>query len=196
MSLEERIKQLEETILYTNSQRLPVGTIQAFSGLVAPSGWLICDGSSISRLDYRKLFRTIGTIHGDGDKVNTFNLPDLRGRTLIGAGAGPGLTNRPLGTYLGEEMHLLSERELPVHSHGLTDPGHQHAMGAPTRGRVWGVVVSGHPGGYCYGVDNRGVQNNPPTLKAQTGISVEPTGSGLAHNNMQPSLAINYIIKY
>lgn len=68
-----------------------------------PVGWLLCDGRTVSRTTYPQLFASIGTAFGGGDGSTTFNLPDLRGRTIIGAGAGPSLTARALGDDGGEE---------------------------------------------------------------------------------------------
>ena len=66
---------------------VPIGSIQAYGGMSAPTNWLICDGSAVSRTDYKELFQTIGVSFGEGDGVTTFNLPDFRGRVLTGAGS-------------------------------------------------------------------------------------------------------------
>ncbi|CAF1222647.1 unnamed protein product [Adineta steineri] len=173
---------------------LPPGVILAFAGNTVPHGWSSCDGNAISRLQYQNLFLVIGTIYGVGDHVTTFNLPDFRGRTLVGVGQGPTLTNRLLGQRFGTENHILSVNEMPAHSHDVNDPGHAHKMGNPV-GQVW-ETAGGKTNRFSYGVNNLGVSNNPPTQPERTGISLKTTGSGAAHNNMPPSLAINYIIKY
>ncbi|CAF1301571.1 unnamed protein product [Adineta steineri] len=105
---------------------LPPGVILAFAGNTVPHGWLSCDGNAISRLQYQNLFLVIGTIYGVGDHVTTFNLPDFRGRTLVGVGQGLTLTNRLLGQRFGTENHILSVNEMPAHSHDVNDPGHAH----------------------------------------------------------------------
>lgn len=102
--------------LLVNSMVLvPTGTVVSFIKTSAPSGWLICDGTAYSRTFYNKLFSVIGTTFG-GD-VGTFNVPDLRGRTIIGIGTGVGLTTRNLGDTGGEESHTLTLSEIPSHSH-------------------------------------------------------------------------------
>lgn len=78
----------------------PTGAVIGFAGSSAPSGWLLCDGSAVSRTTYADLFTAIGTSYGVGDGSTTFNLPDLRGRVPVGVGQGSGLTNRALAARL------------------------------------------------------------------------------------------------
>jgi hypothetical protein len=77
------------------------GVIQMFAGSTPPAGWLLCDGSAVSRTEYATLYAAIGDTWGAGDGSTTFNLPDLRGRAPIGAGTGSGLTARTLGGTVG-----------------------------------------------------------------------------------------------
>ncbi|CAF1183227.1 unnamed protein product [Rotaria sordida] len=174
--------------------QIPPGTILAFAGATNPNGWLKADGSIVSQQQYPALFQVIGDSYGAGDQVNTFKLPDLRGRVIVGSGKGVGLTNRLLGNQFGSEQHALTQNEMPAHTHPVNDPGHSHDMGSPTRGQVWGVRPDNVH--YCYGIDNSGVMNNPPTLKAQTGVTVQSVGGDAPHDIVQPSMAFNYIIKY
>ena len=95
------------------------GVIQMFGGSTPPAGWLLCDGSAVSRTTYATLFAAIGTTWGAGDGSTTFNLPDLRGRAPIGAGTGSGLSARTLGQVLGVQDAVV--------------PYHRHTMGAHTR---------------------------------------------------------------
>lgn len=100
-------------------------------------GWLICDGSSISRSDYAELFNIIGTSFGS-DSSTTFNIPNCKGKVLGAIGTGIGLTARSIGDLVGEETHTMTLNELVTHSHtgttvtsgshthGITDPGHAH----------------------------------------------------------------------
>ena len=81
-------------------------------------GWLLCDGRAVSRTTFAALFAKVGTAHGEGDGSTTFNLPDARGRALVGAGTGPGLTARALGAKMGEESHVIAVGEMPSHDHG------------------------------------------------------------------------------
>ena len=97
---------------------VPTGAILDFGGGTVPDDFLGCDGSAVSRTTYATLFGKIGVIWGVGDGSTTFNLPDLRGRTTIGAGTGSGLTPRVVGDIGGEETHILSVPELASHAHG------------------------------------------------------------------------------
>ena len=108
----------------------PVGMVNAYAGGSAPDGWLFCNGQPVSRSAYPDLFAAIGTTYGAGDGVNTFNLPDLRGRTVLGAGAGSGLTNRPLGQSGGAETHTLSVAQMPSHNHGGGVHNHSASSGS------------------------------------------------------------------
>lgn len=146
---------------------VPAGVVQAYGGTVAPSGWLMCDGSAVSRTTYAGLFGAISTIYGAGDGSTTFNVPDLRGRAVVGAGAGTGLTSRTLGTTFGAETHTLSTGEMPAHSHTVS--------AGTTAGAGANPTDSLNTGGNAYATSSQ--------------------GGGAAHNNVQPSLALNYIVK-
>lgn len=151
----------------------PPGVVKGYGGAAAPAGYLICDGSAVSRATYPALFAAIGTTYGAGNGTTTFGLPDGRGRTLIGAGQGAGLTNRALGTKGGEEAHVLTNAEMPVHTH-------ESQYDARTPGSIDYNGSGSEIGGM-------GTQYTYPTT---------PAGGGKAHNNMIPFLAINYIIKF
>jgi microcystin-dependent protein len=145
---------------------IPSGSITMFGGTTAPSGWLLCDGSAVSRTTYAALFTAISTAHGAGDGSTTFNLPDMRGRAPIGAGNGSGLSARTLGGKVGAETHSLSVSEMPAHTHDYTGLG-----GSGTTPFVQGIG---------------------PVFTTTTTSSA---GGGAAHNNMQPSYVVNFIIK-
>lgn len=127
---------------------VPTGAIFDWAGGVTPpGGYLLCDGSAVSRAAYADLFLVMGVTFGPGDGVTTFNLPDYRGRSPMGAGAGPGLTARLPGDILGEENHVLTVSELATHTHlqnahthSITDPGHDHSQVAHTHT----IVDPGH----------------------------------------------------
>jgi microcystin-dependent protein len=106
---------------------VPAGRVMAFAGSTAPEGWLLCDGRStgILRTTYANLFAVLGTTYGSGDGSTTFNLPDMRSRMPVGAGAGTGLTSRALATTGGAESVVIASGNLPTHTHSIA---HDHAV--------------------------------------------------------------------
>ncbi|MBT9560131.1 MAG: tail fiber protein [Myxococcales bacterium] len=112
-------------------QLVPPGTVVPFAGTAAPAGWLLCDGAAVSRATHSRLFALVGITWGGGDGVTTFNVPDLRGRSIVGAGAGVGLTARAVGANFGAEAVSLTLDQLPSHSHtGTADSAGGHSHGA------------------------------------------------------------------
>jgi microcystin-dependent protein len=146
------------------------GDIKISATATVPDGWLACDGSSISRVTYARLFDKIGTSYGS-DTPTTFNLPDYRGRAPIGSGAGPSLSTRTIGQSMGAETHTLTIGQLPSHDH--VQQWNQLDFGADLRPTV------------------EAMQGQAPV-----NISSGFTGGNQAHNNMQPSLVSSIIIKY
>lgn len=178
-----------------------VGKIVMFAGASAPAGWVLCDGSSLLRAGtYAGLFAVIGTTYGSVDGTH-FNVPDLRGRVPVGVGTGAGggasgngaptggaaLTSRALADWEGEETHTLVTSEEPAHNHPVTDPGHHHNRNTFT---AVGTVTGNIPRGGTVTPVNGQITDN-----ATTGVTIGNTGGGGAHNNMQPSISINFIIK-
>jgi microcystin-dependent protein len=119
---------------------VPTGSVLDFAGSTAPTGFLLCQGQTVSRTTYPALYAVIGTTWGAGDGSTTFGLPDLQGRTRIGAGQGTGLTNRALAGTGGEEAHTLLTTELAAHNHTASQGNHTH-------------TDSGHAH-YCANVDH------------------------------------------
>lgn len=147
---------------------MPTGAVLPYAGYVAPSGWALCDGAAISRSAYPYLFGVIATTYGSGDGSTTFNVPDLRGRMIVGMGSGSGLSARSLGQKGGEENHTLSVAEMPTHSHD---------------------ALMRQPGG------SSGGDAAPHTTGTATPGVNASTGGSQPHNNMPPYIVINYIIK-
>jgi microcystin-dependent protein len=115
---------------------MPVATVIDNAAAVVPPGFLLCDGSAVSRTTYATLFTALGgnsSPWGTGDGSTTFNVPDLRGRATVGSGTGvyTGATSHPIGQVGGEELHILVTAELASHTHVLTDPGHVHTITDP-----------------------------------------------------------------
>lgn len=162
---------------------LPVGTISYFPTASIPNGWLIADGSAVSRSTYAALFAQIGTTYGVGDGSTTFNLPDGRGRSLIGAGQGSGLTNRVLGATGGAETHQLTEAQMPLHGH----PVQMNYVSGGSSQLTGGLIVNAN--------SNSGTQpayTGAPSNSA--GQQIGGAGGGQSHNNMQPFLTVNMCI--
>jgi microcystin-dependent protein len=174
---------------------VPIGGVIDFAGSTPPTGFLLCYGQAISRTTYASLFAIVGTSFGTGDGSTTFNLPDLRGRVSAGkddmggsaasrlTNAASGVAGTTLGASGGAQTHTLTTAQLASHSHSVTDPGHQHT-GAGAG--VANVAGGGTP--IASGVS--GV-----TGTSTTGISIASAGSGEAHNNVQPTLVLNKIIR-
>lgn len=162
---------------------MPTGQVAAFAGTIAPSGWLLCDGTVRPVAGFAALVAVIGGLWG-GNGVTTFGVPDLRGRVPLGAGQGAGLTNRILTNSLGEESHQLSAPELPAHAHTLS------GLGGNAYINGYSTVTLDNP--VAPAVPNL-VTGSPVDFGA--GPGTDNSGSGQLHNNMQPSLTLNYIIK-
>lgn len=180
--------------------QVPAGTVVDFAGSSVPSGWLACDGSSQLRAGtFAALFAAIGTTWGSVDGTH-FTVPDFRGRTTIDDGTGAGLSARTLGQTGGEENHLLSTAEMPVHNH--TDSGHSHVENM-ANGASQGFVTATYAINAGAGptqtltVGSTTGANGATTLTTQSASAViGNAGSGGTHNNMQPYAVVKKIIKY
>lgn len=174
---------------------VPVGAILPFAGTSAPTNYLFCYGQAVSRTTYSALFTALGTTYGVGDGSTTFNLPDLRGRVAAGkddmGGTSAnrltdqtgGLDGDVLGDTGGEETHQLSTAEMPLH-------GHPYRRSFSTDGNT-------ASGGFVQ--FNNANQHNPAaftgTPSATTGEQIGGTGGDGAHNNVQPTMILNYVIR-
>lgn len=165
--------------LSSNTIIVPTGSVTPYAGSSAPSGWLLCDGSAVSRTTYADLYALIGTTYGSGDGSTTFNLPDLRGRVPLGKDDMGGVAaNRvtaaeadTLGGASGEENHTLAVAEMPYHRHSIA-----HYQ-------------------YGGGSNKQDVYSGDRTSTLESWGYTQYTGSSGAHNNMPPYQTLNYIIK-
>lgn len=158
---------------------IPAGVVWPYAGASAPSGWLLADGSAVSRTTYASLFAAISTTYGVGDGSTTFNLPDAKGRVIAGkeatatrlTSAGGGVDGATLGATGGTDSHTLTTAQMPSHSHTVQGYNTGSVVGSAT------TVATGVSGA------------SPNT------VTVSTQGSGSAHPNAQPTIVLNYIIK-
>lgn len=218
----------------------PTGTIAMFAGLVAPEGHLLCEGQAVSRTAYSTLFSIIGTLYGAGDGLTTFNVPNLKGRVIVGKDAAQTEFDT-LGEAGGAKTHILSASEMPSHthvqnahnhtqdahnhtqnSHNHTQNSHTHtinqpgSLGGPDQG-IWADYAGGgatnvhvaqrvaNTSAWANRLGNAGTTatniaatatNIAATATNQAATATnQNTGGGAAHNNLQPYMVLNYIIK-
>lgn len=169
------------------SQAAPVGVINPYGGSTAPTGWLLCDGSAVSRTTYAALFAILGTTYGAGNGSTTFNLPDLRGKIPVGRDSGQTEFD-VLGETGGAKTQALTQANLPS---GVTGTIGMHNSGTATNvGSASGVFSATNTlGAYV----NGGTGGSGPTSLG--GFTFNLGGSGTDHNNLQPYQVINYIVK-
>ena len=199
---------------------IPTGIIEMFAGSTAPNGWLVCDGSTVSRSAYSDLFKIIGTTYGSGNSNNTFTLPDMRGRCPIGVGTGASLTARTLGSNVGAETATLSEANMASHTHTTTvgtesvththtgtsggqsaDHTHSFSHTAGTSGS-YGLMdsatasSSGQPSTGNVSADHtHATTTGNESANHNHSVTNSNTGSGTAFGIMPPSIVVNFIIK-
>ena len=148
------------------------GSIQMWPTASAPTGYLLCAGSAVSRTTYADLFAILGTTFGAGDGSTTFNLPNYTDKMPIGAG-----TIAALGATGGSKDAIVVS-----HTHSITDNGHAHG--------IFSTTIAGQPGNQV------GVRSgSQSTDTATTGISINSAGTSGTNANLPPYLGINFIIK-
>ena len=146
-----------------------VGIVTAYAGATAPTGYALCNGQALSRSTYASLFAIVSTIYGVGDGSTTFNVPNLQNNVAVGKGSAPFAT---LGNTGGEQTHVLITSEMPSHTHNISTATFNG--GASPFNEMQGATTAG-----------------TGTWSKNTGL----TGGDIAHNNLQPYLVLNYIIK-
>ena len=176
-----------------------------YTGAAAPSSqWALAAGQAISRTTFAAYFSLVGTTYGAGDGSTTFNIPDLRGRTVFGVDnmggsaanritvAGGNFDGTVLGGNGGAQNHTLTTAELAAHNHTatstVTDPGHTH---------TYTTTLSA--GGATSSYSTNGTLSTANTGSSVTGITVGTTtanaGSGNAHTILNPAIMLNKIIR-
>lgn len=188
-----------------------IGEIRMFAGNFAPLGWMLCAGQSLSISTNDALFALIGTTYG-GDGQVTFNLPNMQSRIAIGAGSAPGLSSYFLGETVGVEGVTLTTGQMPMHNHPVVVQPQTGTFSAEAT--LYGVNDNGdqsNPGGNYLGQDtgagatNYAASGTPVAMNAGSvqinnlyaplpNIALQPAGSSVPHNNIQPVLGVNFII--
>jgi microcystin-dependent protein len=164
-----------------------IGSIVLFAGNFPPRGWAFCQGQIFSIAQNTALFSILGTTYG-GNGQTTFALPDLRGRTPVGQGDGPGLTPVMLGEQAGVESVTLIQSQMPQHNHLMQVNSEAGDQVAPT-----GNFLAASAG--TFGPDPVTVNTYAATQNATlAATSISISGNSLPHENRQPYLGLNYII--
>ena len=165
-----------------------IGTILLFAFNRAPSGWQLCDGTLLQIAEYSTLFNLIGTTYG-GNGTTNFAVPDLRGRAPVHMGQGHGLSNYLIGQSGGVETVTLLLNQYPSHDHSLTaNPTNTTATGTPGTSVSFGVAFpSDTAQPYAAGT------TVTPYLMAPQALAPS-IGGNLPHENMMPSLVMNFCI--
>lgn len=164
---------------------VPIGMGAPYFGGTVPTGWLLCDGAEVSRTAYADLFTAIGVTYGAGNGTTTFNLPDSRGRTLIGkdnmGGTSANRVTDPnadvLGGSGGAENHVLTASQLP------TTPGTVY---------IWDSTPTGTTPTSTNRITTTTAVSSSNSYNKT--VPAHNEGGGQAHNNLQPWMAVNAII--
>jgi microcystin-dependent protein len=164
-----------------------IGEIRMFAGNFAPQGWALCSGQLMSIAQNDVLFSLLGTIYG-GDGQSTFALPDFRGRVPLHQGQGQ-TQNFTLGEFGGTETETLTASQLPAHTHVLSASAE-----VPQAVPAGGINLSDSAYVPASPVPKPKMYANPDTLVAMSASAIATAGGSQPHDNMAPSLALNFII--
>lgn len=182
---------------FSNPYQIPIGMMAPYLSSTAPnSSFALPYGQAISRTTYATLFSLISTTFGTGDGSTTFNIPDLRGRTIFGLDnmggsaanrvtTNSGITATNIGATGGGETVTIAQANIPSYSLTVTDPGHTHT--------VPNVGTAAYTGGSQNAL--RDVGAGLTTTTATTGITVSSGGSGTALNKMPPTIVLPYVLR-
>lgn len=163
-----------------------IGEVRIFAGTFAPVDWADCNGQLLPIQRFGQLFSIIGATYG-GDGRTTFAVPNLNGRVPMHQGAGRGLTPRQAGDKGGDATVELDVSQMPAHNHVPQALDNQGTLSDPA-GAVWTKT----PKEGRNPVDTKGFAPTPGVTMSP--VALAPTGSGKAHNNMQPYLPVRFII--
>lgn len=167
-----------------------LGDIVIFAGNFAPRGWALCNGQLLPISQNTALFSILGTTYG-GDGRTTFGLPDLRGRIAIHEGTGPGLSTRNLGAKFGSEIETLTINQLPSHNHPASSTTE---IAVNTSAGEEGIGNGQHATSHLNAFNTTATDNKYLGSNSSTVSTAGNTGGNQSHTNVQPSLALHYII--
>jgi microcystin-dependent protein len=167
-----------------------LGAIKLFAGTFAIKTYAFAQGQTLSIQQNTALFSLLGTVYG-GNGVTTFLLPDLRGRLPISYGQGPGTSNYTIGEIGGTESVTLLNANVPAHNHVFNAAATVNGTSVSTAGPtvMLGPVDAGNQGTFYAPAGTSGL-----TPSALNPSAINGQGGNLPHNNIQPSMGINYII--
>lgn len=169
-----------------------IGEIRMFAGNYAPVDWAKCDGQALQISQYQTVYSIIGYMYG-GDDRTTFNLPDLRGRTPLGARTGPGLSTYVIGQTGGLSYVNLTQNNLPSHTHSMTADNANATAKSPSQD---GASLNAKPNvlrGSSSQLKNSYALPNAGQQASMGNAAITTTGGGSPHQNRQPCMAINFI---
>lgn len=164
-----------------------IGEIRMFASNYAPRQWALCEGQELKINDHQALYSLIGTTYG-GDGHNTFKLPDLRCRIVVGQGQGTGLTKRTIGQTFGTVVETITAATLPVHSHALQASNEAVISQAPSVAYTFAKLK---PEELFYSNPSGGGTDTKVELAVGT---LAASGGNLPHDNVMSGLVINFII--
>lgn len=179
------------------SQQLPPGVIMPYVSSTAPTGWLYCDGSEVSRTTYADLYAIIGDSHGEGDGSTTFHIPDYRGRFLRGFDDSTGRDPRAIfdrtamntGGNTGDAIGSVQDEDTAVNGLLVSDPNHSHTVPASTD-----TIAGGGTGSEIGAISGVTVDTTTNTSSESAGITLTHTG-GHDGETRPINASIAFIIK-
>lgn len=181
--------------IYTDPSGLPAGMMSVFAGAAAPAGWELCDGSAISRTTFADLFAEIGTTFGVGDGSTTFNIPDARGRGLLGLDNMGGSSANRVTDAQADILGGSSGAEDSDHDHGGTAGAHQLTIAEMPAHTHTQQMVDGAGANPIPGASSGDPQDADETASTGGDGTHDHTISNVTTNVMNPFIAINWIIK-
>lgn len=198
-----------------------IGKIIEFAGSTVPAGYLLCDGSAVSRTTYASLYSVIGDSFGDGDGETTFNVPNLMDKVVVGVSSGHSFASSG-----GENNHVLDDTEIPAHLHSVPSHGHDnnfvfntpslsHSITTQPSFTYTHLNATAQTYAYTAGKGYAGRTNASMSRATSVAISDHAAsactmsgsitdcaamtsgdaGDGNAHNNMMPYLALVFLIQ-